>query len=108
MSKRPHQTVAKRVVNRNEPNGCKLYLNQVINDAHWQDNDKEERSAIADDGDGAEDAQCTDDPRVQAARQLWIHDVDVFGETIDDATDRRAVKEGHRRSKSALENGRVK
>lgn len=84
-----------------------VYLNEVIKDAHRQDNDEEHWSAVADDADGTHDTQCTHDPRVKTPRQLRVDDVDVFRETVYDATDRRAVEKEHRRTQSALQNGRV-
>jgi len=44
--------------------GGELYLDEVINDAYWQDNHKKHRSAVADDADGTDDAKCAHNPRV--------------------------------------------
>ena len=50
--------------NRNQPSGCKFYLNKTINDVHWQNNNKKHRSAVADNGDVSPDAKCADDLQV--------------------------------------------
>ena len=84
-----------------------MYLDHVVNDAHGQNDDNEQRSAVADDGNGRNDAKCAHDPRVQAAWQLRVNDVDVLRETVYDAADRRAVEKRHRRPQSALEDGCV-
>ena len=88
--------------NENQADGRKLYLDKIIDDADRHDNNKEHRGAVADDADGTHDAKCTDDPRVQTAWQLRVNDVDVFRETVYDATYWSAVEERHRCPESAL------
>jgi len=44
---------------------------------------------------------------VKSTRQLTVHNIDVFRETVNDATDRRAVEKRHRRPETALQDGRV-
>jgi len=100
-------TSRKNGKNKNRLKCSKLYLDKKVNDAHWQDNDKKHRSAVADYGYGSHYAKCTHDPRVQTTWQLRVDDVNVFRKTVHDATDRRAVEKRHRRPESALQDRSV-
>jgi len=92
---------------RQQQHDSVVYLYEEVNDAHWRDNDQKHRRAVADNADRADDTQRADHPRVHAARQLRVDDVDVLREPVYDAADRRAVEEGHRCAQPALQDRSV-
>ena len=85
----------------------KEYLDKVIYDTHWQNDNEKHWRAVADNRNGSHDTERANNPGVKTPGQLGVNNVDVFRESVNNAADRRAVEKWHWRPESALEDGGV-
>jgi len=94
------------IIQTSHQNG-KMYLDKVIYDTHWQNDNEKHWRAVGDNHNGSHDTETANNPGVKTPGQLGVNNVDVFRESVNNAADRRDVEKRHWRPESALEDGGV-